>query len=206
MAPHSSDASTRRGRYDRSISTQQRHAHQKAELVRAAADQLAAEGYRDITVERTLSRTVISRATFYLHFDDIDQLVQAVEERARVLLIEPCVAASGLAVTPQARLRDLISAWLEATRELPALTRAVLLNRDASGRLAPRLTLALIAAVGPVLRAAHRDRAVSHAPTRLHLQLAADVLAAVALEGINDAAPTAELEALAFDLILRLLR
>ena len=74
------------GKYDRRISTAERRKLQHEHLLDAAARVFARDGFARATVASILDESGLSRGTFYRHFDDLDDVLLAVRERAATLL------------------------------------------------------------------------------------------------------------------------
>lgn len=64
-----------RGRYRRDLSPQDRSERQRLQLLTAAAQVFAAKGFADTAVEDVVKAAGMSRATFYIHFQDKDELL-----------------------------------------------------------------------------------------------------------------------------------
>ncbi len=81
---------TRRGpgRYDRRITTTERRCLQHEHLLDAAARVFARVGFARATVAMVLDESGLSRGTFYRHFDDLDDVLIAVRQRAAKQLFD----------------------------------------------------------------------------------------------------------------------
>ena len=198
-----------RGKYDRSLSTEERHGRQRRAIVMGLAQLLDTAGPLGVSVSAVLSHALISRATFYQHFADTAAVVSALEQLAEQKLVQPVARATRDAVTPVSTLRAQCQAWFDALQSEPLLARSTLTQRY-GGHLGGRVVKALAQALNPTLQSAHLARAVARRPNEVHLDLAAQVLFVLGLASAPSEPAAAndpdERTALAVDLILRLLR
>jgi AcrR family transcriptional regulator len=119
-----SDQPTRRGRYDRTQSKEERFAEQRVKLLDSATDVFAERGHVDTTVQDVIDRCGLSRATFYVHFKDVDDLRFHVYERAagRAFAI---VSQAVLESRPSERLKNGLDAFMRTTSQHGNMARVV---------------------------------------------------------------------------------
>lgn len=127
---------TLRGRYDRSKSPEERQREQYDRLLDAARDLLAEHGWGKVTVDMILKLSTLSRATFYAHFKDIEDVLNHAYVRASERAVR---IVAGEAVDPAERLRQGLFSFLELVRSNPRWARVML----EGGRGAPAQVVAL---------------------------------------------------------------
>lgn len=100
------------GRYDRRITTTERRCLQHEHLLDAAARVFARVGFARATVAMVLDESGLSRGTFYRHFDDLDDVLIAVRQRAAKQLFDAIEAKVREEANPAAQLCAGITAFL----------------------------------------------------------------------------------------------
>ena len=127
---------TLRGRYDRSKSPEERQREQYDRLLDATRDLLTEHGWGKVTVDMILKLSTLSRATFYAHFKDIEDVLNHAYVRASERAVR---IVTGEAVDPAERLRQGLFSFLELVRSNPRWARVML----EGGRGAPAQVVAL---------------------------------------------------------------
>ncbi|HVY46224.1 MAG TPA: TetR family transcriptional regulator [Minicystis sp.] len=124
-----------RGRYDRTLSPEQRKKEQRRRLLDAAADVFALHGYAGASVEMIIDEAGMSRRTFYEHFDDLREILLELHDRSASLAFR-FVEAAARSVDendPVSRIRAGVSALLEIIAAYPDLSRIVFREVRAAG-------------------------------------------------------------------------
>ncbi|MCA9646784.1 MAG: TetR/AcrR family transcriptional regulator [Polyangiaceae bacterium] len=119
-----------RGRYDRTLDEDTRDAAQRARVLQATAEQLAARGRSDTTVEHIIIHAGISRATFYQHYEDLAHAVADVVQLLQERVVAPCRAALAGEPTPRGQLQAMATAYLIEVESHPHLVLAGALVPD----------------------------------------------------------------------------
>ena len=118
-------AADRRGKYDRSQSTSDRHGVTHDRLLDVATEVFAARGYANTRVEDLVEHAGVSRRTLYEHWDSVDAVLDEVYERA-VRTSFTTVLAKLMGVTdPIERVEIGVRAYYEMIRDNPAAARVV---------------------------------------------------------------------------------
>ena len=99
--------------------------HQRARLLRAMAEEVAARGYAAVSVAHVIARAGVSRATFYEQFDGKQSCFLAAYDEAVGILLAGADPGLGLDV--------LLTGYLDALADRPALARVFLLDVYALG-------------------------------------------------------------------------
>jgi TetR/AcrR family transcriptional regulator len=97
----------------------------RSEILDAAADTAAENGFDAITMDQVARRARISRALLYVYFQDKQALHVALCERAMELLLERFQAATAGAPNGLARLEAMGRAYVRFARELPVYFQAL---------------------------------------------------------------------------------
>ncbi|MFO0677556.1 MAG: TetR/AcrR family transcriptional regulator [Polyangiaceae bacterium] len=115
---------TQRGRYDRNQSREERFEEQRVRFLDSATEVFATKGFVDTTVQDITEKSGLSRATFYTHFKDIDDLRFHVFERAsgRATAI---IVTSAAGAAPRDRLREGIRAYFHLLTTWPNVARVI---------------------------------------------------------------------------------
>ncbi|MEZ4371600.1 MAG: TetR/AcrR family transcriptional regulator [Polyangiaceae bacterium] len=119
-----------RGRYDRTLDEDARDAAQRARVLQATAEQLAARGRSATTVEHIIIHAGISRATFYQHYEDLEHAVADVMQLLEQRVVSPCRAALSGEPTPRGQLQAMATAYLVEAESHPHLVLAGALVPD----------------------------------------------------------------------------
>ena len=100
----------------------------RAALLSAARELFARHGYAAVATEQIVRAAAVTRGALYHHFDDKQELFQAVYEQVEQQLVEQ-IAASALAQAsdPLAALRAGAQAFLDACED-PAVQRIALVD------------------------------------------------------------------------------
>ncbi len=114
---------SQRGRYDRTKTPEERHAEQKTRLLDAARDVLAESGWAAATVDAILKKAELSRATFYAHFRELDDVLLEAYQRATVSAQRIVQENLTQPTDPVERARAGVTAFLRLVEEYPALAR-----------------------------------------------------------------------------------
>ena len=157
-----------RGRYDRSQSTIERRAHQRAALLDAATPVFAKRGFARTSVEAIVSAAGMSRRTFYGHFRDVRDIIHQVHERAAGLAFEFVSEQVRSHDDPVDRVRAGIQAFLTAVAANGPLARVVFREIRAAGpeyeALRERETQRYADLLLNALREAHRRGQIPNPP------------------------------------------
>ncbi|MEZ4228684.1 MAG: TetR/AcrR family transcriptional regulator [Polyangiaceae bacterium] len=119
-----------RGRYDRTLDEAARDHAQTARVIQATAEQLAARGPAELTVEHVIIHAGISRATFYQHFSDLDAAVASVVDALEEKVVGGCASALRQEPAPRGQLQAMATAFLVEVENHPHLTLAGALVLD----------------------------------------------------------------------------
>ena len=107
---------------------------QRARLLEAAAAVFARAGYAEASAESISREAGMSKATFYEHFANKEEIILALFDWARDRLLEAMVAATSAAGNdPQARLRAGIHALLELIATHPDEAQTLLVEIIGAG-------------------------------------------------------------------------
>jgi AcrR family transcriptional regulator len=108
------------------------------ERIMAAAIELTAQvGYGELTVEKILSRTAVSRGQFYSHFAGVNDCFAAAYELEAERLCEVLLGAVSVARLWRERVRAALTALLGFAVERPQVAKCLLCEVSAGGT-APR--------------------------------------------------------------------
>ncbi len=124
--PGGTRGKTLRGRYDRSKSSEERQAEQKTKLLDAARDVLGSKGWSGATVDAVLKECQLSRATFYVHYKELDELLIEAYQRATsngLRIIHEHIQSAELGAE---RVRAGVTAYLMLVRDNPKIARILL--------------------------------------------------------------------------------
>ncbi len=109
----------------------------RAQLLDAALDVLAEQGFDAVTVEAVAARAGVTRPVIYDMFGDLDQLMLALIDREEMTALAPLLAIVGGdpgQADPEQFLIDAILAFLRAVRSNPRTWRLVLMPPRGSSR------------------------------------------------------------------------
>lgn len=124
-----------RGRYDRTLTQDERRTEQRRRLLDAAAHVFAKEGVAGASVDHIIARAGMGRRTFYDHFSDTqDAFVAVYNEGARVLF-EAVEATVRSEVNPLRQLWAGISGYVASMQRLAPLARVLYGEARAGGPL-----------------------------------------------------------------------
>lgn len=113
------------GRYDRSLSTDERTRTRREALLDGATEVFARRGYAGTRVDDIVEQTGISRRTLYQHFESVDTLLEQIYERAVRESFKFVLARLGRARDPVDRIHAGIAAFYALIAEHPAAARVV---------------------------------------------------------------------------------
>jgi AcrR family transcriptional regulator len=132
-------------------------AHRERLLV-AMTHAVAHKGYAATTVGDVVALARVSRRTFYEHFPDKPACFLAAYDLVNSQLVDRISRAAD-AADPQGwpeRVRAMVSAYLDALSENPALARALMVDIASAGPAALDANARLQQQIAQDLRAAHR--------------------------------------------------
>lgn len=113
-----------RGRYDRSLKEAERDRAQRTRVLQATAEQVAARGPGELTVEQIVIHAGISRATFYEHYESLDLALAAVMQLLHEQVIAPTRQAQLAEPTPRGQLEAMATSYLVEVENHPHLVLA----------------------------------------------------------------------------------
>jgi AcrR family transcriptional regulator len=102
----------------------------RRELVAAATQLFAAQGYDDTSIDNVLEAAGVSRGALYHHFAGKEALFEAVLEEVEVQLAAEVTAAAEATGDPRQMLQAGCLAWLQRLRD-PVVRRIVLVDAPA---------------------------------------------------------------------------
>jgi AcrR family transcriptional regulator len=114
-----------RGRYDRSLTGEQRAEERMEKLLDAATDVFAHRGYAGTRVDDIVEATGMSRRTLYQHFDSVDAILTEVYDRAVRISLTTLVARLSAVSDPIERIHAGVQAWFDMIAENPSAARVV---------------------------------------------------------------------------------
>ena len=120
-----------RGKYDRSLSAQERRDERHRRLLLAAADVFAAKGRAGASIADIVEAAAVSRQTFYEHFDDLLDCLVQVYDFAINHAFQDAERTLRAIEDPVERLKAGITGYLAMMGANPALT--LVLNRESLG-------------------------------------------------------------------------
>ncbi len=101
-----------RGRYRRDLTPQDRSERQRMQLLTAAAKVFASKGFANTAVEDVVKEAGMSRATFYIHFQDKDDLLGELYDTGANALIRNIKCAVQNIKDPLKRLEKSFEAYV----------------------------------------------------------------------------------------------
>lgn len=174
-----------RGRYDRSLTPEQRKREQRRRLLESAAKVFAQRGFAGATVEAIVDRAGMSRRTFYEHFDDVRDVLLTLHDRAASLAFRFVEMAVRAEDEPIAQLRAGVTAFLGIVAEHADLARVLFREVRAAGpehELRREAVLArYVTLLFERLSQAHAQRLVARAPDELTLYAVVSGIESVAM-------------------------
>jgi AcrR family transcriptional regulator len=108
-------------------------AHQRSRIVAALAEEIAAGGYRAVTVADIVRRAGIARNTFYENFASKEGCFLAAQDLAVEEALRRVVEAAGAEATWEGRLAAGLGAFLAYVAEEPALARTCIVESLSAG-------------------------------------------------------------------------
>lgn len=179
---------SRRGRYDRSLSSAARRADQRTKLLDAATLVIAAKGFTDTTVEAIVERAGMSRRTFYEHFDDLRDVLVQIYDRAAAISLTMVSSSVRAQANPLAAVRAGVAAYFMAIATYPDVARVMFEEYRLGGPAFEARYQRDSARYGELLfeqlAAAHREGSLGRAPTEVSAFLLAKGIEAVAMRAI----------------------
>lgn len=97
----------------------------RAQIRRAAARVMAEHGYHGVSVELILRAAGLSRATFYRHFANTDEVIDLILRDANDRLVQQVVGAVHAAEGPQQKVEAGLLAWRRWCEDAGPLLRAM---------------------------------------------------------------------------------
>jgi AcrR family transcriptional regulator len=140
---------------------------QRARILSAVVELVRERGIAKVTVSHVVSRSKVSRRTFYEHFEDRDACCLAAVELAFGRLAERVGAASEGAVSWRGRVRAALAellAYLEAEPQLGALC---IVDALAAGPAVLERRAAVLALLVDAVHEGRREAGAGRRPTRL---------------------------------------
>jgi len=116
---------SRRGKYDRSLSTTERRADQHAKLLDVATQVIASDGFSQTTVESIVAKAGMSRRTFYEHFDDVRDVLSNVYDRAAQISFTMVASRVRAEPDPLTGVRLGAATYFEAVATYPEVARVM---------------------------------------------------------------------------------
>lgn len=107
--------------------------HQRERIVSALAEEVAAKGYRAVTVADIVKRAAIARSTFYEHFSSKEECFLAAQRYAMSAALERVVDAAGEIDNWPQRMRAGLSAFLRYVIDESALARTCMVEALMAG-------------------------------------------------------------------------
>ncbi len=107
------DGLSKRGRYDRHSSREDRAAAERAALKRAVQELLAERGPAELSVALVCQRAAVGRNTLYAHYNGVEELLRETRQTCERSLGQALQQATQNARAPRSRLSGLCAAWLE---------------------------------------------------------------------------------------------
>ncbi|MFB9236479.1 TetR/AcrR family transcriptional regulator [Plantactinospora siamensis] len=111
----------------------------RADLIAGLAEAVAEKGYAACTIADVVARARVSKRTFYEHFADKEDCLLALYADSCDRLLEVLRGTGGPGQPWRDRVVAVVSAYLTALDEMPAVSRAVLVEMQAAGPRAYRL-------------------------------------------------------------------
>lgn len=97
----------------------------RAQIRLAAAQVMAEHGYHGVSVELILKSAGLSRATFYRHFANADEVIDLILRDANDRLVQQVVGAVHAAEGPQQKVEAGLLAWRHWCEEAGPLLRTI---------------------------------------------------------------------------------
>lgn len=113
------------GRYDRSLTADQRSSARLEHILDQATEVFAVRGYAGTRVEDIVQQTGISRRTLYQHFSSIDELLDQIYERAVRASFTTVLERLMVVNDPIDRVHVGVAAFFELMAEHPSASRVV---------------------------------------------------------------------------------
>jgi AcrR family transcriptional regulator len=107
--------------------------HQRARIVAALVEEIAARGYRAVTVAHIVTRAGIARNTFYDNFASKEACFLAAQQQALETALERVVEAAEELESWPARVNAGLAAFLGYVASEPALARACMVEAFSAG-------------------------------------------------------------------------
>ena len=188
-----------RGRYDRTLTPEERLRDQRRRLLDAAALELSSRGYAAATVEGIIERAGMSRRTFYEHFDDVRDVLLTLHDRTASLAFRFVEAAVRAENGPLAQLHAGVTAFLAILAEYADLARVVFREVRAAGpehEVRREAVLArYVGLIGERVSQAHADGLVRRPPDELTLYALVSGIESVAMRYVSRREEARALEA-----------
>ena len=122
-----------RGRYDRSLTKEERQEEQRVTILEATMHVLISEGYSETNVSKICTAAQMSRATFYEHFRGLREVVLALHDDVADFVFEHVEAATLQAADDFERLQRGVESFMEIIAEHPDEARVMFREIRAAG-------------------------------------------------------------------------
>jgi AcrR family transcriptional regulator len=122
----------------------------RARILIALAELVARRGYQGTTVEHIIKRAVVSRSTFYEHFENREAALLALFDDSQAELTARIAAAIAAAADWPAQVTAALRAFLAYAAENPAVARTCLVEALTVGQAAIERYEAALAAMAPL--------------------------------------------------------
>lgn len=121
------------GTWDRSRSTNERHAEQREKLLFAAAEAVGAYGFFGARASHVVRLARVSRRTLFEHFPSLEALFVELHAFAADLVVRGLEVAVAEGTSPRDRIDRAVSTYLEMSRQNAPFARAMFRESNALG-------------------------------------------------------------------------
>jgi AcrR family transcriptional regulator len=177
------------GTYDRSLTPKERKAIQRRRLLLACAHEFASKGYASATVESIVTSALMSRRTFYEHFDDLAGALLQVHDASARIAIRQVSDAIATKAEPLERLETGISAFLGLVGANGNLARVLFREVRAAGpqyeQRREQLLESFAAMMHATLVEAHQRGLLARGPDELTVYAATASIEAVGMRYVE---------------------
>ena len=177
------------GKYDRSLSREERRVDQRRRLLLAATEVFAEKGYAGASVEAIVQSAGMSRRTFYEHFDDLGAVLLNVHDGSAAIALRLVSAAMEAQADPIERLRAGIDAFLTLIAANATLARVLFREVRSAGPQYEKRRDALLrqfaTRVKAALTEAHARKQIARAPDELTVYAVTCAIEAVGMRFVE---------------------